>query len=284
MFLRVFSKNLPLSNLTLFPIIDLANHTSSKSLPQVVYSAPTHDIWGNGHNRIAKPHDLVFLSPDRPVKIGEELYLRYGGHPNRTLFVEYGFVDDVNDEKSGELEVSDVVDELFASKPAGGRIRQILDEDGFLGYDIREFINLFYRATDFIDRNFQLYESPPPAHPSWRLLVALRLINLDLFPENTPEEVDGILSPWRKVALGIAETVSEENEAAVRRDLGQLCERLILRAESGMQRLMEVSEDQSDDDACDWFDWAKGNVRMLWEEERKVARAVQDASQSGELF
>ena len=82
---------------------------------------------------MVKPHDFIFLSPDRPVESGEELFLKYGNHSNRTLFTEYGFVDETADASEGEVDISDCVDVILAGKPAQKRLRTLLDEEGYIG-------------------------------------------------------------------------------------------------------------------------------------------------------
>lgn len=98
-------------NVTMCPIVDFANHTSDQAYMTLVPSnaeirntAPVNSI-GDG---------LKFISPDN-VKIEEndEILLTYGLHSNKTLFVEYGFVNIVSENGPspiGEVDVQDLVE------------------------------------------------------------------------------------------------------------------------------------------------------------------------------
>lgn len=134
LYLRVFSKHLPLSNLTLCPIIDFANHSSSSTYPQMRPEKVATDIWTDHSNPVVRPHDFVFISPDRQMGCGEELFLKYGSHSSRTLFTEYGFVDESADASGGEVEVSDCLDGILNGKRAEDHIRRLLDEEGYSTY------------------------------------------------------------------------------------------------------------------------------------------------------
>lgn len=84
--------------------------------------------------------ELTFLSPRETLQAGEEVYLCYGAHTNRTLLVEYGFVGELcedaasSDEYNGEVDVQDIVETLFAKKgPLGLWMKSILEESGYWG-------------------------------------------------------------------------------------------------------------------------------------------------------
>jgi hypothetical protein len=81
---------------------------------------------------------LTLLSPDAPTKPGEELYLTYGAHPNRTLFVEYGFVVSCTpDDPRAEVDIQDIVEPLFEDKGIEGVIKKkMLQDAGYWGYDL----------------------------------------------------------------------------------------------------------------------------------------------------
>lgn len=99
-------------NLTMCPILDFANHTPGQanmipisSNAEIWNAAPVNSI-GDG---------LKFISPDN-VKIEEndEILLTYGLHSNKTLFVEYGFLNPFSESgpaPSGEVDVQDLVEE-----------------------------------------------------------------------------------------------------------------------------------------------------------------------------
>ena len=81
--------------------------------------------------------DFTFLSPRDVIQVGEEVYLNYGAHANRTLFVEYGFVNTVSEitvleeEQNGEIDVQDIIEQLF--KAPNQWMKDILIEKGYWG-------------------------------------------------------------------------------------------------------------------------------------------------------
>jgi len=96
--------------MTLCPILDFANHTTNP--PYTLPQASPADIWN-----IAPPgkhkfgHDFTLLSPSVLVTSPDaELSLKYGSHPNSTLFTEYGFVEPTNE---GEIMLDSAVEALF---------------------------------------------------------------------------------------------------------------------------------------------------------------------------
>jgi len=78
-----------------------------------------------------------FISPaDTTIQEGEEVFLTYGSHPNRTLFVEYGFVNkppgkgEITD---GEVDVQDIVESLILEQGFGTCVKSILEDEGYWG-------------------------------------------------------------------------------------------------------------------------------------------------------
>ena len=71
------------------------------------------------------------MMPGHSAEAGEELFLRYGKHSNRTLFVQYGFVDS-SLEKEGEVDVADILEDIFRSKgDVGSWLMGVLEEEGY---------------------------------------------------------------------------------------------------------------------------------------------------------
>ncbi|EJD05890.1 SET domain-containing protein [Fomitiporia mediterranea MF3/22] len=268
----LFNRNLPQSNLTLCPVIDFANHTASSSVPYAVWKDRPSKVLSRPRGPSKHANDYTFLPPKQGLGQGEELLIQYGKHSNRRLFAEYGFVDENADK---EADVSDLIDELIASKRAEGLIRELLPEV----------------AQHFMS-DLRIYAVPPPAHPSWGLHCVLRLINL-AFPSRPPElrltlgsaEVEDALKPWRDVTVGEAEVVSEANETSVRRDLESICKIVIARSSEGVHQLRDEDvRSEASSDNCEWYEWSEGCVVELWEEEAHVARAVMESLASGEAF
>jgi len=256
-------------NLTLCPILDFANHT--RASPHLLLEPS--EIW-NATPR-SKPGDNLTLvsSHDIVIKEGEELCLKYGFHSNRTLFVEYGFVNEPFHSKcEGEVDVQDIVEQLFEGKGIiGSRLKGILTAEGYWGC-----VSLFlYRPTDqqpLSGRDWTLHSSPSPAHPSYRLVTALRLYEYD------QSLSDESLQPWRDTLTGKRYTVSEQNEAAWRTTLLHICEVIIQRAESRLNDESPVSQ------CAQWVAWMHENVRSLWNEEKCVAEAVLQSLRNQEQF
>lgn len=97
-------------------------------------------------NDTQRPHllkggDITLVSPaELNVEENEEMHLIYGGHSNKTLFVEYGFVVRFsmeavcNGQFFAEVDVQDLVERLFQErKEGGGWMRDILVKEGYWG-------------------------------------------------------------------------------------------------------------------------------------------------------
>lgn len=138
-------------NLTMCPILDFANHTSSsKHMSPVPLDARA---W-NSHQKYSR--DLAFLSPRGCLQENEEVYLCYGAHANRTLFVEYGFVNALpknpssSDDFNGEIDVQDIVEHLFEEKgEEGSWMREVLEDRGYWGYVTGSPLGCFPEANIF---------------------------------------------------------------------------------------------------------------------------------------
>jgi len=260
LYLRLFNRDLPLSNLTLCPLIDFANHTTSVdgrlgAFPQI---RPVNEARPSNLNKFLAPgatHDMVFVSPpDRELNEGEEMFLRYGGHCNRTLFVEYGFVDEHRDPSTAEVNVHDLMDAMFCNAGEFGETcRDILRREGYA-------------------KNWCLYLSPAPPHPSYTLITALRLLN-----SRGDEKKGGLEASWTAV---VADHLSDRVEALVCQDVKHLCQSVVERSDAALTRL-KGGEGVSCTRAPPWSSWAVRNVKELWLEENNVARAVLSSLESG---
>jgi hypothetical protein len=113
-------------NVTLCPVVDFANHT--RVSPQI--SPAVSAI-------VARGDFIVVSCPGESIEAGDELFLTYGCHANRTLFVEYGFIDvSPFPENDGEVDVQDLVESLIEAKGHGTRLQEILIEEGYWGYAV----------------------------------------------------------------------------------------------------------------------------------------------------
>ncbi|KAJ7905474.1 hypothetical protein B0H14DRAFT_2660424 [Mycena olivaceomarginata] len=191
-------------NFTMCPILDLANHTVAgpTMIPRV------SDAERNNAPPIAKLGDpLTLLSPATPTKPGEELYLTYGAHSNKTLFVEYGFVVPcAPDDPRAEVDVQDIVEPMFENQGNDGAAKmKILQDSGYWG-------------------DWTLDASPSV---SYHLTTALRLLHVPLGDS-------GALERWQGTLTGLRDTVSDANESASKRTVADICAILIQRAKARM--------------------------------------------------
>lgn len=87
---------------------------------------------------------FTLLSPAHgTVEANQELYLTYGAHANRKLFVEYGFANalianpDSRDASLWEVDVQDMVEHLFLTRgTVGAWMKEILTKEGYWGYEL----------------------------------------------------------------------------------------------------------------------------------------------------
>lgn len=80
--------------MTMCPILEFANHTnhSEHMYPQLSHA----ELCDQAPSKFAGD-DFVLLSPkEKTLHPGEEVFLKYGAHSSRTLFVEYGFINKVD--------------------------------------------------------------------------------------------------------------------------------------------------------------------------------------------
>jgi hypothetical protein len=123
-------------NLTLCPIVDFANHRPSP--PHMQPRATQADIFDVAPRaRLGEPFALLAPAGQK-VQAGDELFLQYGKHSNRSLFVEYGFVNHFADGDiaegrfEGDVNLQDIMEELFQSRgPVGEWMTTILREEGY---------------------------------------------------------------------------------------------------------------------------------------------------------
>jgi len=229
------------------------------------------DIWATPPGR-KSGDDFEFLSTtDHPIEQGQELYLQYGHHSNRALFTEYGFVNRVSTtavasgQFSGEIDVQALVEVLFLSRGGSLRdlLRTILEDEGYWG-------------------DWTLHSAPSPAHPSYRLITALRLYHaLEEWhsAELDDAELTDVLDKWRDVVNGQTPLISDSNETKWRSTMLDICESIVRNAQEGIQQCVDTTPYNEK-----WWGWALENIQCLWQEELEVARAVAHSIHTGEEF
>ncbi|KAF8798009.1 SET domain-containing protein [Phlegmacium glaucopus] len=249
-------------NMTLCPILDFANHAANP--PYTLPRASPADIW-----HIAPPmkhkfgHDFTLLSPSVSVTSPDaELFLKYGSHPNSTLFTEYGFVE-LNSE--GEIMLDYAVEALFKLRGRVGLwMKDILVSEGYWG-------------------DWTLHSTPASAYPSYRLITALRLYHIFSNDVDTvPLGSDRLVDMWRDTTLGRRDAISQENECHWRLTLKHLCNDLVQDAKRGLIRVRDIQVPELHENG--WVEFVKVSIEMLWREEVDVGCAVLKSLEEGADF
>jgi hypothetical protein len=121
-----------------------------------------------------------------------------------------------------------------------------------------------------------------PASADWILLLALRLLHLELPTGRNPFDTNDVpsgslaqaLAPWYAVVAGDEDIISPLNEAQVKLSIGTICDVLVLEAREGVPRCEELEKkwkrEEVDEDLKASLEMLKG----VWEEERIIAEAV----------
>jgi hypothetical protein len=118
-----------------------------------------------------------------------------------------------------------------------------------------------------------MQSAPAPAHPSFRLITALRLYHAceaTVIRESSEDDVH----PWFETILGVREYISEDNEERWRGTLVEICEKVEAEAKRGLQS--EI--------LGEWAKDMQENIAQLWEEELWVARSVKTSIERGRAF
>src|SRR5260221_11379799 len=125
--------------MSLWPVVELANHALVQSTMEPAPAARSED-WpqcspGGGGNT-----GLVCVSCDKGITRDQEVTLRYGWHPNRTLFVEYGFTNAITSLElmsgayPGEVNVQDIITGLLNCRgKMGSFVKRTLETEGYWG-------------------------------------------------------------------------------------------------------------------------------------------------------
>ena len=127
-----------------------------------------------------------------------------------------------------------------------------------------------------------MHSCPSPAHPSYRLISALRLYHVvQESRETVPPDWEVWVDKWRRVSSGQSDIISGANETAWKATLVDVCRTIIERARRGVQAL---GKSASAVQKVPWSEWMLNNIRMLWQEEIEVAQAVVESVQHGVEF
>lgn len=114
-----------------------------------------------------------------------------------------------------------------------------------------------------------LQPCPAPASPSWRALVALRLL---LLPLN--KSTADMLEPWYDVLSGEIDIISDSNEQAVREVARKICKTLRSTAELGEEKCQLKAQEWASADVDKEIMYSLDMIRSIWAEEREIIEAV----------
>lgn len=291
-------------NFTLAPMLDMANHTPDPALEcKVNYTAD------RGLELCAPSAEQQTL-PERKAYVGtegDECFITYGPHSNECLLSEYGFVlpaelHFTGETTSGSWKGSRYVDVLFDKEVEALLVAQ--DKEGEAKIELLQ--NRGYWGE------FTVHPYPEPAHPSHRLIPALRLAALDLDAaageaSNAPKVAKikaqpGVkagkkqhynaqagtsdLGKWEETLTGYREKVSDENEEQAHSILVELCDTRRKHTEQA-RRLWSEAQAMLDSHAQDsgpgpdraGCALSLAFVKQLLDEEEAVLRLVSQSAQ-----
>lgn len=190
-------------NFTLAPLLDMANHTMDPKRESKVRWLPSKAL------QINAPKNGKGQSK------GEEVFISYGPHSNGFLLTEYGFTipstfsvnqTEWKGNRFAEVHVDHIVLKLLEKQGKQGKAKiEILKEQGYWG-------------------EYTIHPFPTPAHPSYRLLLAARLIAVELRENELinlekNEEIDS----WHKNVQGIRDNINQKNEEKMHTLLINVC-------------------------------------------------------------
>jgi len=123
---------------------------------------------------------------------------------------------------------------------------------------------------------------PEPAHPSFRLISALRLYHsVPVTRITPPHEDENFIRTWRDTISGHCDTISPVNESLWRETLDKLC--LDIDNETGvyMDNLNKVGREWP---INSWVHYMRRCLLMLWREQQHAAWCVHKSLEKGEEF
>lgn len=162
---------------------------------------------------------------------GDECFITYGPHSNESLLSEYGFV--LPRELALQARSAHWSGNRFAGVLVDEEVQSMLEKQGREG---ERKVELLQNRGYWGDLSLHPY--PGAAHPSHRLVPALRLLPLcmpDAFVQTadmkvpnrskfTPQSAQADMSRWEETLTGYEDRVSFDNEQQAHRVLVSLCE------------------------------------------------------------
>lgn len=233
------------------PLLDFANH----SLLAPNFNAQAYRQQGH-------PIPSMIAPPDRGLQAGEQIFLLYGFHSNETSFTEYGFTDP---DAPTEIHIDQIVERLFEDAKDGAEKSRLLKERGYWGcVHLALIVPVLISSSDWT-----LHTEPPPAHPSYRLIPALRLFQLSMSDET-------MLRRWEHVIAGTLDEVSRANTELLRSTLATLCQQY--HSESVAYLTESISVQNLPEP---WQRQAMASIHLLWKEQRDVTALLMESIANG---
>jgi len=130
-----------------------------------------------------------------------------------------------------------------------------------------------------ISSDWTLHATGASVYPSYRLLPPLRLLHLRLSDKSQRKSFDATI-------YGYEDIVSPENDMKMRETLAEICEKLTIRADTGLRALDQFAGDTNPKLGTLSFDLSQSLkfIRWLWEEELDVAnRLGRHVRRNGEI-
>lgn len=128
-----------------------------------------------------------------------------------------------------------------------------------------------------------IHSAPEPAHPSFRLITALRLYHSIPLEKILPPHDDhgSEVRAWRGTIAGTRDIISLVNEAAWRETLDKLCLGIDNETGVNLDNLNKVGREWP---VKSWVHYIRRCLFMLWREQQDAAWRVHESLQQGEEF
>ncbi|UZJ56886.1 hypothetical protein CBS101457_006206 [Exobasidium rhododendri] len=272
-------------NFTLAPLLDMANHTMKKDLECKVTWTSTGGLQLRAPAKSHRPQGFL---------PGQEVMITYGAHSNGTLLSEYGFTlpsttssrpTSWDGNPFAEVNVDAMVEaELLEEKDEQARYKKsrLLQEHGYW-------------------KDYTIHPFPSPAHPSHRLLIALRLIAIPLLglPSSQPssstakrqrvQNEENNVKKWEDMLMGHTDIIDKENEAAVIAILLRICDKILVASTLQSEILRHSSLSDLDfvhnaaRTTCIDVRQSKLFIETLLREEHLIAQMLKDGIRNGSV-
>jgi hypothetical protein len=237
-------------NFTLAPLLDMANHTFDEDKECKVEWLPARAL------QLAAARD--------GLKEGDQLFISYGPHSNGFLLAEYGFtmpyaapsgeIGRWHGNPFCEIKVDHMIDRLVASQGKQGQAKKaLLVEMGYWN-------------------DYTVHPHPAPVHPSYRLIVALRLLAI-------ASTANDEIQQWTASVQGRSHSLGKANDEAVCELLRSMCNEVIVEGRRATSKLSDLLQAQDPDERTNnGTEWNAGDVLLaarsvsqLHEEEMAIA-------------